>query len=517
MNRARVAELLHTAVYQVLRHSPPLPAVEAFLAMPLGSVLTEGAPGEWPSFWEEVLVATLKDLFRREGFRIDRLSTDLFAQRERTLLEIRDWIADHLMPLTVPPGGGGPAEPPHSARRLSLLIVLCALACHVPVTFAASPSSSAMTAILEETPGERPEGAIYHHDILIEFGSADRKRIELPVAMIVGRERYAIHSTCDPEQPVWIDRIYPYGVGERDSFFVGAVLYADLDPACQYLVRVSMPGQEQVEIEVGRPAETEAPRGFGRLTSFIDRHASGTIDVRTLADRADRVGLDVRAAVDFPAHQPTPLADAIRCRLSANGMFTVREAPHDAPDGIDLGVTMSWLKRYMLPGPWRGLRQVHAVGLQFTPLGLECDQRWDLIDYKLTPAVTFSVPFVDWPLQLWSRAIALQRGFTPPTVRVGYAYLRRLKPHDAPEPDFQRIDLEVCAIVPVLRRLDLVLRRQVHHDLEQETRREMTELSWKWYVDAKGAVGMLLKFVHGSLPPAYRDADMVGVGFSVGL
>ena len=99
MTRRRVTEILYTAVYMVVRRGGPMPSLEEFLSMRIGNLLPESSPSDWPTFWEEVLVSVMEDLFAREGIRIDGLTPRIFSRSNKKMKTIRDWLADHAMPI----------------------------------------------------------------------------------------------------------------------------------------------------------------------------------------------------------------------------------------------------------------------------------------------------------------------------------------------------------------------------------------------------------------------------------
>ena len=163
-------------------------------------------------------------------------------------------------------------------------------------------------------------------------------------------------------------------------------------------------------------------------------------------------------------------------------------------------------------------RHVHAIGLQFAPLGFESDQDFDVLDYTFGPAATFSLPLLDPILLTWHKLIAMPRGFLPPVVRIGYTYLHRVRHGGARQlPDRERLDVELVALAPLLRPLDLEVRYRLYYDLKKRKEESILELSWKWYVTDDTRTAVLLKLVHGALPPAFRDVDMVGIGFALRL
>jgi hypothetical protein len=529
MTSRRVAQILYTAVYMVIRRSHPLPTVEEFLDTRVGDVLSEAAPDDWPSFWKETLTVVLEDLFRREGYRIDGLSPTLFQRKNRKMRSIRDWIARRVMLRNGPentkrkrgPSGGtssgGPAGPPLPGM-LSLILAVC-LGILGAIGLTPSAAGAATTAVLEHTPGDRPEASRFHYDILLSFKSQAGRTVELPYDLILDPSRYDLRSSGNPEEPVLIERVVWRGVGKKEGHSIGAVLYADLDPECGYTLHLSLPRLSSDAIEVERAEDTaRAPSsGFVRFVRFIDRHASGTLDLRTLEDETDRVGLDFRAQLGFPVLRHKLLADAIRCRLSADGMLSVYKSAKHAHNALDIDLSLSWLKTYTLPGPRPDTRLVHAVGLQLSPAGIESDQNFHIVDYTAAPAITFSIPFLDWPLLCWHRLIEMPRGFLPPTARVAYTFVHRIRDDGPNLPDRQRIDAEVTAVAPLLRRLDLTARYRIFYDLDSGDREEISELSWKWYVASDTRTAVLLKLVHGALPPLFNHADMVGVGCEIGL
>jgi hypothetical protein len=522
MTRLRVAELLHEAIFRVIRRAPPLPPVDEFLELPIRGLLPGSSPAQWSSFWKEALVASLETVFRREGYRIDELSPRVFLRWNRKMRSLRDWIAERVMPLSDSTDG--------RVRFPALILMLALLLPALPLlpiaggpAPAASPETAARlsgsTAILERTPADRPERARYAHDVLVAFRGPTGRRIELPYEAITNRGHYEMRSDCTPDGPVSIEKILWRGAGEAPGRATGAVIYADLEPECTYRLFLTLPGHAPAEIAVaaGEEALAGPAGGFVRLVRFVDRHLSGTLDVRTLEEEDDRIGIDFQAQFDFPVLRRRLLADAIRCRLNATGMLAVDRRAHQAHNALDLELAASWLRLYTLPSPRWARRHVHALGFQLSPAGFESDQDFRVIDYTFGPAVTFSVPLLDWPLLLWHSAIEMPRGFLPPTVRVGYTYLHRVRPSGPAPDDRRRLDVEVVFLAPLLRPLDLQARYRWYKDLEEDEHEEILELSWNWYVDRDTRTAVLLKLVHGALPPTFRQAQMVGVGFTVGL
>jgi hypothetical protein len=521
MTIQRVTRILYTAVYFVVRRNPPLPSIDEFLDTRIKDLFVDPAPSDWPAFWRETLTASLEDLFRREGCRIDGLAPEYFENRNRRMRSIRDRIAKAIMPLE-PPARRKPA-----ARAGRLPLVVLAVAASAALTLAgsadialgaAAPAADA-PAMLEPTPADRPEAGDYRYDIVVAFVDAAGHAVAVPVDLALDRSRYELRSSCQPEAPVVIERAVWRGVGEREGCTIGAVLYAALAPECDYTLMLRLPGVTGRRIRVARSPDLAgaATDGFVRFVRFVDRRLTGTLDLRTLEGEENRVGLDLRARLDIPVVRERLFADAIRCGAGVDGMLAVAKRPLRAHNALAGDFTLSALKTYALPGPARGSRYLHAIGLQLSPIGFESDQDFRRVDYTLGPAVTFSAPFLDWPLLFWHRLIELPRGFLPPTMRAGFTYVHRVRAGDSPLPDRRRIDLELVAVAPILRPLDLLLRQRVYHDLESRRRMSNVELTWRWYVGSATRTAVLLKLVHGALPPLFQEADVASLGFQVGL
>jgi hypothetical protein len=524
MTIQRVTQILYTAVYFVVRRNPPLPSTEEFLDTRIKDLFVDPAPSDWPAFWRETLTAALEDLFRREGCRIDGLTPEHFENRNRRMRSIRNRIAKEVMPLESP-------EPPArrksatGAGRLPLAVLALvasaalAIAASADIALGAPTPAADAPATLEPTPADRPEASDYRYDIVVAFEDAGGRSVEAPLDLALDRSRYELRSSCQPEEPVTIARVVWRGVGEREGCTIGAVLYAALTPECDYTLMLRLPGVTTRRIRVARSADLNgaADDGFVRFVRFVDRRLTGTLDLRTLANEENRVGLDLRARLDIPVVRERLFADAIRCGAGIDGMFAVSKRPLHAHNALAGDFTFSALKTYALPGPARGSRYLHAIGLQLSPIGFESDQNFRRVDYTLGPAVTFSVPFLDWPLLFWHRLIELPRGFLPPTARAAFTYVHRVRAGDSPLPDRRRIDLELVAVAPILRPLDLLLRQRVYHDLESRRRTSNTELTWRWYVGPATRMAVLLKLVHGALPPLFQEADVASLGFQVGL
>ncbi|MBM3318017.1 MAG: hypothetical protein FJY75_09215 [Candidatus Eisenbacteria bacterium] len=588
MTRARVAQILYTAVYFVVRRAPPLPSLEEFLDTRIKSVFADPAPSDWPTFWRETVTVVLEDLFRREGLRIDGLTPEFFENRNRKMLSIRDRIAAAVMPIaepetatgaqraaekasgaasarraagkarsagsgkasgaasgrapasTRPPrGAAGAASAPRetsasagrrrAARRpggrippaLRLAILLPALACAhggLGATASAAAASAGSTAFLERTPADRAGEAGDRYDIVVLFGDKEGRPVEVPVDLAGQPARYELRSSCGPGQPLAVRRAVWRGVGEREGHSLGAVLHAPLDPACTYTLWVRLPGVSTGRVKVAPLDPGAAPaEGFVRFVRFVDRHASGTLDLRTLEGESDKVGVDVQAQLSVPVARERLGADAIRCGLAVDGMLAVRKSPRRVHNALDADLRCSWLRTYSLPGPTRGGRHVHAFGFQLSPAGIESDQDARWVDFTAGPAATFSIPFLDWPLLLWHRLIEMPRGFLPPTARVGYKRIHRVRARDGSTWDRRRVDLELVAVAPLLRPLDVLLRHRVFHDLEDRSRRSNVEVAWRWYVDRDTRTAVLIKLVHGALPPLFERAEVASLGFQIGL
>ncbi len=521
MTIQRVTQILYAAVYFIVRRNPPLPSTEEFLDTRIKDLFVDPAPSDWPGFWRETLTVALEDLFRREGCRVDGLAPEYFENRNRRMRSIRNRIAKAIMPLEAPARRrSGP-----SAGRLPLTVLALiastalALAVSAGIALGAPVAAGDAPATLEATPADRPEAGDYRYDIVVAFMDTACHPVEVPQDLAREPSRYELRSSCQPESPVTIERAVWRGVGEREGCTIGAVLYAALAPACDYTLWIRLPGVTARRLRVARCADLAgaADNGFVRFVRFVDRRLTGTLDLRTLASEDDRVGLDLRARLDIPVVREKLFVDAIRCGAGVDGMLAVRKRPLRAHNALAGDLTFSALKTYALPGPARGSRYVHAIGLQLSPIGFESDQDFRRVDYTLGPAVTFSIPFLDWPLLYWHRLIELPRGFLPPTARAGFTYVHRVRAGDSPVPDRRRIDLEIVAVAPILRPLDLLLRQRVYHDLESRRRTSNIELTWRWYVGPATRTAVLLKLVHGALPPLFQQADIASLGFQVGL
>ncbi len=524
MTRARVAQLLHEAVYKVVRRGASPPTVEEFLDLPLSGLLPESSPRDWPEFWKEALTAVIEETFAREGYRIDDLHSRIFLRWNRKMRSVRDWIADRLMPLVLAvlllAGWLAPSTDALEAGPSS------APASDTAFPVAGTPDLAARLtgldlsgsdAFLEATPLERPAAQAFSRDIRVAFRTERRHRVELPVAIATNPAYYDLESTCAPGEKVPIERVVWRGVRDQEDATTGVVLYGRFEPDCAYRLTLMMPGIAAVPIEVA-PSEQDLPvvrKGFVRFVRLVDQHLSGTLDLRTLDTEENRVGVDLRSQLDFPVVRRRLGADAMHIQVVADGMLAFDREAHRAHNALELKLQWSWLRHYALAGFGE---HVHALGLQLAPLGFESDQDFDVLDYTFAPALTFSLPILDPILLTWHRWVDMPRGFLPPTVRVGYTYLHRVRHGDAREvPDRERLDAEVVALVPLLRPLDLEARYRFFYDLETEEDEAILELAWKWHVAEDTRTAVLLKLVHGALPPAFRDVDMVGIGFALRL
>jgi hypothetical protein len=111
----------------------------------------------------------------------------------------------------------------------------------------------------------------------------------------------------------------------------------------------------------------------------------------------------------------------------------------------------------------------------------------------------------------------MPRGFLPPIASVGYSYIHRVRDAGEQLPDRQRIDGEVGIVAPLLRPLDLAWRYRFFFDTDDEGWETCSELSWRWQVAEDTRTAVLLKLVHGALPPSFLDVEMVGLGFELEL
>jgi hypothetical protein len=293
MTRERVTELLHEAVYSVIRRRRPLPGMEEFLDLPLRGVLPQSSPRAWPSFWKDALVETIAAVFRREGYWIDGLDTRIFLRWNRKMRSIRDWIAERLMPLEE--DAGGSAGEGHGANRT--LVILLAL---LPLLFGPSASRAetaidSTAAVLARVSAMDPQAGRFEYAILLAFKSDKGRAVELPIAAVRDPRHYRLHSDCD-SAAVSIEHIVERGARVREDCTSAAVLYADLDPSCAYVLTMTLPGSPETQVKVSR-AEEDLPdlaKGFVRFVSFVDQHLSGTVDVRTLGGEQDRDALPAR-------------------------------------------------------------------------------------------------------------------------------------------------------------------------------------------------------------------------------
>jgi len=546
MTRDRVAQLLHEAVYRVIRRAPPLPTVERFLELPLRGLLPGSSPRAWPGFWKEALTESIAAVFHDEGYQVDELDARIFLRWNRKMRSIRDWIAERVMPL--PPAReqatadetgeagngalsaktaarpGSPARRPASTGASSVPVLILAVLLGgfsilaAPAGARGATSLAGSRAVFERTPLTRAESASFDYDIRLAFKTPSGRAVDVPVDAVCDPTRYDLRSDCAPAEPVPVDRIVWRGAGRREGHATGAILYGDFDPACAYALTIAFPGCEALHLDAV-PCAGDSVRletGFVRFVRFVDQHVSGSLDLRTLEDEEDRVGVDLQAQVDFPVLRGRFLADAIDCQIVADGMLAVDRQAERAHNALAVDLSLTWLKRYVLRPGWLG-RHAHVVGFQLAPLGIEGDQNLKEIDYTVGPAVTFSLPFLDPPLLAWHRLIEMPRGFLPPTARIGYTWLHRVRPDAQRPPDRSRLDLELVALAPLLRPLDLEARYRVYHDLDEGKTEDLLELSWKWYVADDTRTAVLLKLVHGALPPAFREADLIGVGFALGL
>ena len=383
----------------------------------------------------------------------------------------------------------------------------------------AGAAGSEALAVFEVTPPDRPGALDYRYSIRVRFADPDGRPVA--VARKQAREafRYALHSDCQPQEPLTIAAVVWRGVGAEPETCTGAVLYADLDPACAYTLRIDLPPVSARAIRVVPSAALTArgEDGFVRFVRFCDRYTTGTLDLRTLDDAEERVGVDFRLRLAAPVLQRALGAQVLGWGLAADGMLAVERRPRRSHNQVDLELQLSWLRTYTLPALASGQRHVQAYGFQLVPAGIEADQGLQRIDYVFGPAVTFSVPGLDWPLLYWHRLIEMPRGFVPPTVHIGYRYLHRVRSGGDPLSDRRRLEVELLAVAPLLRPVDLLVRHRFFYDLSRERRRSHTSLTWRWYVGRATRTAVLLKLVHGALPPRYDDVDVASIGFQLGL
>ena len=412
-----------------------------------------------------------------------------------------------------PPGRSGR----HSAPASQLLLLWLALTV-APLQALWSPAG-ASTAALKRTPSSRIESARYPYEIAISFETTRGRTMEVPREAALDAARYDLRSSCNPEEPVRVQLVVWRGIGDLEDHSTGALLFADLDPECTYTLRMFMPQlpSEPIEVTVEADVQPKPAARFVRFMRFVDRHVWGTLDMRTLEGADNNVGADFRIRLGFPVIRRKLWADAIRLRLEADGMISVHKETQHVHNALDFALAVSWLRTYTLPAPSGGGRHVHALGLQFAPVGFESDRNFHVVDYTASPKASFSIPCIDWPLFFWHQLIRMPRGFLPPTATVGYTFVHRVREEGGALDDRHRLDGEVTAVVPLLRPLDLAARYRCYYDLDQEHWEDIWELSWRWYIAKDSRIGFLVKLVHGALPPLFEEAELVGLGFEVGL
>jgi hypothetical protein len=527
MTRQRIAKLLHESVYKVIRRGSPLPTVEEFLELPLGGLLPESSPRDWPEFWKEALTAVIEERFAREGYRIDDLHSRIFLRWNRKMRSVRDWIAERIMPLVLAILllAGALAARAEAQAAPATARIAAPVPTASPVSPVATPSPLAgvsldgSDAFLEITPLERSGAGGFDRNIRVEFRNDRRWRVEVPAQIAADPANYRLTSDCEPGEAVAVERAVWRGVRDREGFTTGVVLYGPFDEECTYTLMIAMAGVEAGPIEVA-PLEPDPPSlrsGFVRFVRFVDQHISGTIDLRTLDSDENRVGVDLRSQLDFPVVRQRLWADALHFQLVVDGLLAFDRGARQAHNALEVQCQGSWLRHYRPWPAWWG-RHIHALGIQLAPLGFEGDQNFDVLDYTAGPAVTFSLPLVDPVLLTWHKLIAMPRGFLPPTIRIGYTYLHRVRHGDArPVPDRERLDVELVMLAPLLRPLDIEVRYRYYHDLRNAAEESILELAWKWYVADDTRTAVLLKLVHGALPPEFRDVNMVGIGFALRL
>ncbi|MCK4304955.1 MAG: hypothetical protein KAY24_12025, partial [Candidatus Eisenbacteria sp.] len=203
--------------------------------------------------------------------------------------------------------------------------------------------------------------------------------------------------------------------------------------------------------------------------------------------------------------------------LEANGMLSVHKDSWHALNAVDMALSTSWLKTYTVPAPSGGRHHAHGLGFQLLPIGFESDRNFHTVDYTAGPRLTFSVPFLDWPLLLWHDVIDMPRGFLPPTVGLGYTFVHRVRDEGPEADDRHRVDGDLAAVAPILRPLDLAARYRFFYDLNSEEWEALWELSWRWHLEEDTRTAVLVKFVHGALPPLFYNVEMVGLGFELEL
>ncbi len=375
------------------------------------------------------------------------------------------------------------------------------------------------TARLERTPPERPSSALYERDIVVRFKDEMGRRVEVDVQRALRPSAYDLRADCDPEQPVTIERVVWLGVGDKEGTTTGVVLYGDFRDECTYTLRVFLPSVSAAAIEVEPLAAPREPGfGFRRIAGFFDRYTTGTLDARTLEGEGARVGFDFRLRMDFPVVHDALGADALRCRFAAAGTISMYKSGMHPHNAVSAQFSFSWLKYYLLPGLGKNNSGVHALGLRLAPLGVETDRNMDKVDLTLGPSVVFSVPYAHWPLLAWASVAGIERGILPFTVEVSYKYVRRVRKGGMRSvPDRRRLDVEAVGRLPLLRRLDLLVRLKAYYDVGRSARHELLDLTWRWYLDESGKAAMIVKALHGALPPEFGDAETVGLGFAVGL
>lgn len=99
MTKEQVIRELYISVFKVVRRAT-LPSLEEFLKMKIGEILSESSPPDWPTYWQEVLILTIKSHFRdKHKLGIRRFDYAWFIDKNKVITQLVDHICENIYPI----------------------------------------------------------------------------------------------------------------------------------------------------------------------------------------------------------------------------------------------------------------------------------------------------------------------------------------------------------------------------------------------------------------------------------
>jgi len=316
------------------------------------------------------------------------------------------------------------------------------------------------------------------------------------------------------DQPVRLTAVTYAGFESEDTppTYSAARLYGGFSPTENYAVTVFYPGGAVESATVESNLEAPPTQTFFHR---IGRNFDLTLEP-FVPDEARSIGLKYDLKYHLPEF-PIPSAASIRMKLTSEGEVSTEEDDPDVQNAMKGGLTLSALwnthARVKLFNDTNVYRYAYPLGFQLKPAEFEVDRDFEFADYTAKIMAGGAIPYLDYPVLMWSRLIQHKVSSFPPTLFIGYT-VRKTIEEDAPR-DFgtHRIEGELVYHFPLADQWDLKCVYKGFYHPKNSEYRSAVDVGLIWYIDLLQKRGLSLSFQDGSLPPEFRHTHSFRLGF----